>query len=139
MAEPLSESYPFEALRRTWQPVALSRDLPMNAVRQYQLLNEELVIARMDGGLLAAKNTCTHKGMRLERGCIVDGALQCAYHGWRFDAAGSCLSIPSIVSPTPEKKKLAALKTFATQERYGMVWVRLDAEEIAPLPAIPEF
>jgi phenylpropionate dioxygenase-like ring-hydroxylating dioxygenase large terminal subunit len=139
MAEAIPDTLPFDVMRQTWQPVALTRSLPMNAVTHYQLLGEELVIARMPDGLLAAKNACPHKGMRLELGCIKDHALQCAYHGWRFDAQGACLSIPSLLDPTPEKKKLAALKTFPTQERYGMIWVRLDPRERAPLPNIPEF
>src|SRR5262245_11122630 len=119
MAEEIPESLPFEMLQKTWQPVCNSRDLPVGGVRHFQLLGEELVIARMENGILAAKNACPHKGMRLEMGCVVEGALQCAYHGWRFDHGGACLSIPSLVDPTPEKKKLAALKTFATKERYG--------------------
>jgi vanillate O-demethylase monooxygenase subunit len=139
MAEPIAETFPFEVMRHTWQPVCLSRDLPVGAVRYYQLLGEELVVARLPAGILVAKNTCPHKGMRLELGCVREGALQCAYHGWRFAADGACLSIPSLVEPTPEKKKLSTLKSFAAVERYGMVWVLLESPEVAKLPDVPEF
>ncbi len=135
----ITESLPFEMLKKTWQPVCISRDLPVGAVRHYVLLEVELVIARTPGGLLAARNSCPHKGMRLEKGSIIDGQLQCAYHGWRFDHTGQCLSIPSILDATPEKKKLACLKSFGVKVRYGMVWVKLDPAEAAPLPDVPEF
>src|SRR5690606_1941763 len=30
-------------------------------------------------------------------------------------------------------------KTYAVQERYGMIWVKLDRESPAELPDVPEF
>lgn len=140
----LTEDHPFQALRRTWQPVALARDLPPGKVAGARLLDTELVLARFpDGGLLAADVACPHKGARLSGGCIRDGALQCAYHGWRFDAAGACLSIPSLVQPNPEKLALSRLRRYPAQERYGLVWVKLDDAPLASgrnheLPDVPE-
>ncbi len=107
------------------------------------LLEKELVLARFsDGRLLAADVACPHKGARLSRGCIRDGALMCAYHGWRFDPSGSCESIPSLVDPNPDKFELSRLRTYSVQERYGFIWVKLDASGGGPaheLPDVPEF
>jgi vanillate O-demethylase monooxygenase subunit len=68
----------------------------------------------------------------------------CAYHGWRFDRAGACQSIPSLVEPNPEKLALSHLRTYAVQERYGFIWVKLESAAVATgrvheLPDIPEF
>lgn len=136
---PLTEDVPFKVLRRTWQPVALSRDLPENGLRSYRLLGEELVVARFPDGLLAAQNSCPHKGMKLDRGCLRDRELRCAYHGWKFDRSGACTNIPSLIQALPDKQEQARLTTYAVRERYGMVWVRLDANELSPLPDVPEF
>ena len=135
----LSEDLPFRVLRSTWQPVALSRDLPLNGIRPYRLLDEEIVVARFPGGLLAAHAACPHKGARLDAGAIRGGELRCAYHGWRFDVAGACTNIPSFLSPVPDKQAQARLTTYGVRERYGMVWVKLDGEERSPLPDVPEF
>jgi vanillate O-demethylase monooxygenase subunit len=135
----LSESLPFRVLRRTWQPVAVSRALPEGAVLGYRLLDEPIVVARMGGRLLAAQGTCPHKGAKLEIGTVCGAVLRCAYHGWTFDADGACTNIPSLLQPLPNKQEQAALRTYGVRERYGMVWVRLDPDERSPLPEVPEF
>jgi phenylpropionate dioxygenase-like ring-hydroxylating dioxygenase large terminal subunit len=136
---PLTEDLPLRVLRRTWQPVALSRDLRENQVRGYRLLDQEIVVARFPGKLLAAQGSCPHKGMRLDRGAIAGGELRCAYHGWKFDACGNCTNIPSLIEPVPNKQEQARLETYDVRERYGMVWVKLEKAEAAPLPEVPEF
>lgn len=138
-AASMTEDAAITALRRTWQPVANAADLPPGRIIGYTLLNTDLVVVRFaDGRLLAADTACPHKGARLTAGCIRNGELVCAYHGWRFNAAGDCLSIPSLVEPNPEKLTLSHLHTYAVQERYGLVWVKLATSDHA-LPDVPEF
>ncbi len=141
----LTEDAVFTALRHTWQPVANAADLPAGQVTGYTLLETELVIARFaDGRVLVADVACPHKGARLSAGCIRDGELMCCYHGWRFDAAGACQSIPSLLEPNPDKQALSHLKTYEAQERYGFIWVRLEPAPLPDgrmheLPLVPEF
>jgi vanillate O-demethylase monooxygenase subunit len=136
----LTESGVVAALRTTWQPVALATDLPPGRVTGVRLLEQELLITRFPTGeLLAADVACPHKGARLSAGCFRDGELMCPYHGWRFDAQGACQSIPSLLEPNAEKRALSHLKTYAAQERYGMIWVKLDPAGSHALPTVPEF
>jgi phenylpropionate dioxygenase-like ring-hydroxylating dioxygenase large terminal subunit len=141
----LTDELVFNSLRRTWQPVANSGDLAAGKVTGYTLLEVELVIARFaSGSILAADVACPHKGARLSKGCIREGELMCPYHGWRFDAEGACQSIPSLLEPNPEKQALSHLRTYAVQERYGLIWVKLEAGpmangEVHELPAVQEF
>jgi vanillate O-demethylase monooxygenase subunit len=136
----LTEDDPFRVLGRTWQPVADARDLPEGRVLEVRLLDRDLAIARFPGGkLLASQAACPHKGMRLALGKVAGSELVCGYHGWRFDPCGACTNIPSLLEPVPNKQEQARLETFAVRERYGMVWVRLDPDELAPLPDVPEF
>jgi len=135
----LTEELPFTYLRRTWQPVANSADLHPEGVTGYRLLDTELVLARFaDGRLLAADVACPHKGIRLSTGTIVDDNLQCPYHGWRFDKDGACTNIPSLLEPNAGKLALSHLRHYEVQERYGMVWVKLEPSA-ACLPEVPEF
>ncbi len=135
----LTEDAPFEVLRATWQPVGLSRALAAGETLAYTLLGVELVVARFDDGLLATADACPHKGMRLSCAGVANGRLTCAYHGWQFDRSGRCVGVPSLLDPPQRLLDHAALTPFAVQERYGMIWVRLDADEAAPLPGLPEF
>lgn len=135
----LTEDLPFLALRKTWQPVALSAALPPGNVTGYTLLDQELVLARFPGGgLLAADVACPHKGARLSAGRLCGDELMCPYHGWRFDVAGGCRSIPSLLDPNADKLRLSHLRTYDACERYGLIWVKLDASTHS-LPEVPEF
>jgi Na(+)-translocating NADH:ubiquinone oxidoreductase F subunit len=134
----ITEEMPFKAMRKTWQPVALVRDLEKKEILEYTLLNEEIVVTRLKGKLCAFKDRCPHRGAKFAIGDIHDGHMRCPYHGWEFDHQGECQKIPS-VEQSQEIRKLACLKNYPTQERYGMIWVKLDSDGEHELPVIPEF
>ena len=85
-----------ELLRRYWQPVALSEELPSGAaLLTVKILGEELVLFRDDqgrAGLLGIH--CSHRGTNLSYGRVEDGGLRCLYHGWLYDVEGRCLEQP---------------------------------------------
>lgn len=135
----LTEDLPFEILRRSWQPVALSSELAEGAVKGVLLLDQEIVLARLPQGLLAADNACPHKGMRLSLGSVCGQDLQCPYHGWQFNQAGDCTQIPSLLDPTLRKLDSARLRTYGVRERYGMIWVQMERDEKETIPDVPEF
>jgi len=135
----ITEETPFQVMKRTWQPVALSQDLPLGALISYKLFDIDIVIGRFPSGLLAAEDACPHKGARLSRGSVRSGSLQCPYHGWAFDSTGACLNIPSLVDPPCDKLRLSHLHTYGVQERYGMVWVQMVSDPGVRLPDVPEF
>lgn len=134
-----SEDTPFKVMRREWQPVAVSSDLTKGDVRKFLLLNTEIVIARLSTGILVADNLCPHKGMKLSLGAVCDDRLQCAYHGWQFDGEGKCLNIPSLLEPPANTLKISKLNNYRVRERYGMVWVQLEADDSRTIPDVPEF
>jgi phthalate 4,5-dioxygenase len=85
-----------ELLRRYWQPVALSEELPPGAAPlSIKILGEDLVLFRDDkgrAGLLGIH--CSHRGTDLSYGRVEDGGLRCLYHGWLYDIEGRCLQQP---------------------------------------------
>src|ERR671923_1678688 len=86
-----------ELLRRYWQPVALSEELPSGgAPLKVKILGEDLVLFRDDrghAGLLGIH--CSHRGTDLSYGRVEDGGLRCLYHGWLYDVQGRCLQQPA--------------------------------------------
>src|SRR5438046_3206806 len=85
-----------ELLRRYWQPVAISEELPPDGAPQpVRMLSEDLVLFRDEQGqpgLLGIH--CSHRGADLSYGRLEDGGLRCIYHGWLYDRTGHCLEQP---------------------------------------------
>jgi nitrite reductase/ring-hydroxylating ferredoxin subunit len=103
------------------------------AVRSAELVGRHVAIARLadtdialwrdaDGRVNAWENRCPHRGMRLSLGSNTGTTLICRYHGWRFDSGtGACSFIPA--HPRQIAPKAAAVRTYASAEKYGFVWV----------------
>ena len=124
-------------LRRGWLPVGEVGEFPIDTPVRVELLGEGVVVVRHSSGLSAFADRCSHRNARLSDGRIVDGCLECPYHGWRFDNVGRCTHIPALgsgatVPPTSH------LSGFRTQERYGLVWVAID-EPVCDLPDVAEW
>ena len=124
------------AVRRAWHAVVRAsdvRDRPL-AVR---VCGDDIVVWRgRDGAIAAAPDRCPHRQAPLSLGTVVDGLLECAYHGWSFAPDGRCELVPASGpgAPVPPRAHLACVRV---QERYGLVWVCLG-EPVAELPLVPE-
>lgn len=119
-----------------WHAV-LPVDQLQNNIAGARLLGEDIVIWRSDEGIRAWKDLCVHRGTRLSLGKVLpDNRLQCPYHGWTYDAAGQCISIPA----HPEQKPPAKAKAFVYQAQiaYDMVWVCLG-QPAYDIPAFDEW
>lgn len=85
-----------ELLRRYWQPVGLTEELPQGAApKAVTIMGEDLVLFRDDrgrAGLLGLH--CAHRGTDLSYGRIENGGLRCLYHGWLYDVSGCVLEQP---------------------------------------------
>ena|SRR5688572_17432090 len=124
------------ALRRCWHPVAYAADVA-EAPRGADLLGCPLVLWRDSRGAVHAfDDLCVHRGTALSLGQVRGDELVCAYHGWRYGTEGACTFIPQLPDPTRVPARARAV-THACQERYGLVWVALEAPRW-PLPEVPE-
>src|SRR3990170_6189494 len=85
-----------DLMRRYWQPIALSEELPPGgAPLRVTVLGEELVLFRDDRGrpgLLGLH--CSHRGTDLSYGRVENGGLRCIYHGWLYDVCGRVIEQP---------------------------------------------
>jgi len=101
------------------------------------LLGEPLVLWRdAHGGVRAFRDVCVHRGTALSLGRVEGDEIVCAYHGWRYGADGACTAIPQLADPTRVPPRARAV-TYATRERYGIIWVALDAPA-RPIPEVAE-
>lgn len=124
--------------RDHWWPVALADDVGAAPV-PVTLLDEPLVLWRDGAGAVQAfADRCPHRGARLSLGAVVEGQLQCPYHGWRFDGQGQCQRVPALPGFTPPADHRAV--RYAVTVAHGLLWVCLGepvADGPPPLPALP--
>ena len=122
------------SLENYWHPIARCGEVS-DQPRRFHLLGTELVAFRDDDGVAVFKDVCIHRGSALSLGSVIDGRLRCAYHGWEYDRAGTCVKIPSLPpgSSVPNKARAIA---YRVEERYDLVWVAIG-EPVAPIPVWP--
>lgn len=115
-----------------WHPVALATELADSPLG-LRLLDQDLVLWRDGQGQANAfVDRCPHRGARLSLGRVNAGNLECPYHGWQFAESGQCVKVPAVPAFTPPAQH--CVKSFSVQEAYGLIWVQLEAAEVA-LPA----
>ncbi|MGE0880727.1 MAG: Rieske 2Fe-2S domain-containing protein [Acidimicrobiia bacterium] len=132
---PLANDNP--ALRQAWHPVALSSELTDTPMR-VMLLGEEWVVSRAGDGLLAFPNACPHRGAPLSEGKIIDGCLQCPYHGWTYAPDGTCVDVPAIAEKSSIPRRAHRPTPAGLTERYGIVWLAPEPP-LTDLIELPEW
>jgi phthalate 4,5-dioxygenase oxygenase subunit len=125
-----------ELLRRYWQPVALSEELPPGgAPVPVQVMGEELVLFRDEQGRpgLLGRH-CSHRGADLSYGRLEDGGLRCLYHGWLYDVGGRCLEQPGEPAGSTFKDRVRQT-AYPCEEKGGLILAYLGPGEPPLLPA----
>jgi phenylpropionate dioxygenase-like ring-hydroxylating dioxygenase large terminal subunit len=124
------------ALRDAWYAVARSVEVGDHPVAVTLLATRVVLFRPAGGAVVAAPDRCPHREAPLSIGTIDDGCLVCAYHGWTFGDGGRCVRVPSAADHIPPPPR-AHLATYASAERYGLVWVCLGGTPIDGPDGIP--
>lgn len=77
-------------------PVAKIGDVPVGAMRVYEVEGREIVIANRNGDLDAFDNRCPHLGGPLGQGRFENDEVQCPWHGWRWETKSGRARWPSV-------------------------------------------
>ncbi|MGA8615209.1 MAG: aromatic ring-hydroxylating dioxygenase subunit alpha [Xanthobacteraceae bacterium] len=129
-------------LRNYWYPVLQSEELQPKRPLGFMALGEALVAWRdAQGRPHVMRDKCPHRAAKLSAGRVLDGALQCAWHGLRFDGTGKCVMIPW----EPDESKIPqeiSVKSYPSDELGGYVWAYIgEPEKFQPPPladSVPE-
>ena len=109
-------------LRRYWLPVAATSELRPGTVLPVRVLGEDLAVFRTTGGTLGLLDArCPHRGASLVHGIVDDCTIRCAYHGWRFDAAGACVEMPALAGDGARLRERARTRAYRVDELGGLV------------------
>jgi len=110
-------------LRNYWYPVAQSEELAADKPIGTHCLNEDLVLFRDKQGTPGVLyDRCPHRYVKLSSGRVLDGQLQCAYHGLRYDRGGACTLIPWETDADAGQLFKARARSYPCVELGGYVW-----------------
>src|SRR5579875_3362712 len=123
-------------LLNDWHVVAYAPALPERQPVAARLLDEDLVLWKVDGRVHVWRDLCVHRGARLSLGRVEDGCLICPYHGWTYDEEGHCVRFPA--HPEQKPPATAHARVYRSCLRYDWVWVTLG-EPQHEVPAFPEW
>ena len=110
-----------------WIAVALAKDIRRKP-RRVLLDGQALVLFQGKDGPTALLDLCPHRQAELSKGRVVQGAIECPYHGWRFDAGGTCVAIPGCMEDLPRYR----IRRFQTVEQDGVVFVASGEPTASP-------
>jgi phthalate 4,5-dioxygenase len=120
-----------DLLRRYWTPALLVSEAPTpdGDPVKVRLLGENLVAFRDTTGRLGlVQENCPHRGASLFFGRNEECGLRCPYHGWKFDADGACVDMPSEPATSVFKDKVR-IKSYPVHESGGVVWTYMGPPE----------
>jgi phenylpropionate dioxygenase-like ring-hydroxylating dioxygenase large terminal subunit len=127
-----------ELFRRYWLPVLLASELPAPDCPpvRVKLLSERLIAFQdSDGKYGLMDEFCAHRGVSLWFGRNEENGIRCPYHGWKYDASGQCVEVPSEPVESGYCKKIK-LKSYPLVELGGLLWTYMGPPELQPaLPA----
>ncbi|MDB9313964.1 aromatic ring-hydroxylating dioxygenase subunit alpha [Spirulina sp. CS-785/01] len=114
----------WDVIAKGWYIACPSRDIPKGKAKSLQICGQQIVFFRGEDGKIRALDAfCPHLGTDLGIGKVEQNQIRCFFHHWRFDETGNCTNIPC-QETIPKKAKL---QSYATDEKYGFIWVYPDA------------
>jgi vanillate O-demethylase monooxygenase subunit len=114
-----------------WWVAAFSDEVIEQPLGRWLLDTPVMLYRKADGTAVALEDRCPHRAAPLSLGCRRGDAIECGYHGFTFDADGSCIRVPSM-KVVPSAIRVAA---YPVIESFPFVWVYLG--DPAALPDVP--
>lgn len=125
-------------LREMWYFAAASADVRHGKMLKKQMLGEPVLIGRdSTGKVFALKDVCPHQAVPLSCGQFDGKEIMCCFHGWTFDTAGVCTSIPSLLEDQSFPLNKIKAGTYPCKEVRGTIWVYFG-DKTDNLPEVPE-
>ena len=120
---------------QSWFPICLSTDVAPGGFAGFDFLGGRIIVMRDSAGTPSVLSAyCPHMGADLGGGEMVDGAVRCPFHHWRFGPDGKCVATGSGDKVPPTAK----LFRFPTAEKYGLVFAFNGNEPLFDLPDFPK-
>jgi phthalate 4,5-dioxygenase len=128
-----------ELFRRYWHPVLHTDELPEDGCPpvRVKILSERLIAVRTpEGEYGLIDEFCAHRGVSMFFGRIENGGIRCPYHGWKYNATGQAIDVPSELNNS-EFCKNVKLRSYPLVKRGDILWSYFGDPE--KQPELPEW
>lgn len=98
---------PFSSEQETgWIALTTIEEIPDGGILGIEIDKLKLILYRNGDRILGYRNSCTHLGMPLDAGTVIEGILTCPFHDFQYRLdTGECLSVPQLsLEPYPVKR-----------------------------------
>lgn len=119
-----------------WYAILSSDEVPADRPIAARRLGLDLVAWRSAGQVALAVDRCPHRDVRLSPGRLVDGTIECPFHGFRYDGAGACTAVPA--QPDRPIPGSLVLRTLPARDEHGFIWAWTGPSAPPPGP-VPFF
>lgn len=107
-------------MQNNWQAIAIADEIKRKRPYKIWLDNLPWVLFRDDQGQARMmSDICPHRMASLSEGKIIQGEIQCPYHGWQFNHQGICTRVPGLDQQACDKPLLS---TKTLMEHQGLIW-----------------
>lgn len=122
-----------------WYPLYLTKNIPEDSPLGLTVFDKQVVLYKDGNGELQCyEDRCPHRLAKLSEGQLVDGRLECLYHGWQFEGEGKCVQIPQLPADARIPRS-ACVKTYEVRDSQGVVWVWMSRKTLPNFNKIPWF
>lgn len=106
-----------------WYVVLESKELKQHKPLRIKRFSEELALWRDENGrAYCIADQCCHRGVSLSCGKIINGRLECPFHGFIYDGAGKVRVVPANGKNIPAPANMQ-VRAYQTYEAYGLIWL----------------
>jgi phenylpropionate dioxygenase-like ring-hydroxylating dioxygenase large terminal subunit len=123
-------------LKNAWYAAAYSEEIAEKPLSRVLLGNKKVLFRTESGEVGMLPDRCPHRFAPLSAGKVIGEAIQCPYHGLRFNRGGECVLNPHTESRGP--LRAADLLSWPVMERYGIVWFWPGDPSMADPDALPK-
>jgi len=122
---------------QAWYSAGWSHEFSRDTPLKRKIVGTDIVFFRnLEGKIVALDAMCPHRGADLSIGRVVDGDIQCPFHGWQFNDRGKCTVVPS-QCPSKKIPLKAEVKSYHVVESQGIIWIWPD--DILPAKSQPPY
>ena len=118
-----------------WYAVSYSDELAVGEVKPLYFFGRDLVLFRTESGQAVLLDAfCPHLGAHLGHGGEVHGeSIACPFHGWQFNGAGMCTSVPYANNMPSRVKDKPCIQGYPVTEVNRTIFAWYHPRNVAPL------
>lgn len=124
-------------IKNQWYAVLNSGEVKKGQVKPFHRMGEALVFWRdLAGNVFCFEDRCPHRGVALSKGKLVNGNLECPFHGFQYEGDGECCLVPANGKNAAKPRQIKA-KRYQTYETNGFIFIFWGDEDQVLAP--PQF